>query len=104
MALLVHKQALRLSLTVTLPALVVSRSACAKRQAHCTLHVLLLSLLPCCRFRLHSVLVHSGGMHGGHYYSYTRTGDQRWLKFDDDKVLVTISTHLTRLLSESVHK
>ena len=31
------------------------------------------------------MLVHSGGMNGGHYYSYTRTQDRRWLKFDDDK-------------------
>ena len=38
-----------------------------------------------CRFKLHSVLVHSGGMHGGHYYSYSRAQDNRWLKFDDDK-------------------
>ena len=38
-----------------------------------------------CRFKLHSVLVHSGGMHGGHYYSYSRAQDHRWLKFDDDK-------------------
>ena len=44
------------------------------------------SSLELCRFKLHSVLVHSGGMHGGHYYSYSRTADNRWLKFDDDKV------------------
>ena len=31
------------------------------------------------------MLVHSGGMHGGHYYSYSRAEDNRWLKFDDDK-------------------
>ena len=36
-------------------------------------------------FRLHSVLVHSGGVHGGHYYAFIRPDGQQWLKFDDDK-------------------
>eukprot|EP00898_Chlorokybus_atmophyticus_P001501 jgi/Chlat1/2351/Chrsp17S02617 len=38
-------------------------------------------------YSLHSVLVHSGGVHGGHYYAYIRPtlGDQ-WLKFDDERV------------------
>ena len=39
-------------------------------------------------YRLHSVLVHSGGVHGGHYYAYIRpevAGDD-WLKFDDERV------------------
>eukprot|EP00238_Polyblepharides_amylifera_P000665 CAMPEP_0196572050 /NCGR_PEP_ID=MMETSP1081-20130531/2168_1 /TAXON_ID=36882 /ORGANISM="Pyramimonas amylifera, Strain CCMP720" /LENGTH=1108 /DNA_ID=CAMNT_0041889233 /DNA_START=195 /DNA_END=3521 /DNA_ORIENTATION=- len=38
-------------------------------------------------YRLHSVLVHSGGVHGGHYYAYIRpdlVGD--WFKFDDERV------------------
>ena len=38
-------------------------------------------------YRLHSVLVHSGGVHGGHYYAFIRpdaaTG---WLRFDDERV------------------
>lgn len=37
-------------------------------------------------YKLHSVLVHSGGVHGGHYYSFTCTDGKNWLKFDDDKV------------------
>eukprot|EP00850_Spirogloea_muscicola_P017054 SM000143S00719 [mRNA] locus=s143:49387:56676:- [translate_table: standard] len=38
-------------------------------------------------FTLHSVLVHSGGVHGGHYYAFIRPtlGDQ-WYKFDDERV------------------
>jgi hypothetical protein len=34
-----------------------------------------------------SVLVHSGGIHGGHYYAFIRPqlGSQ-WFKFDDDRV------------------
>eukprot|EP00048_Salpingoeca_helianthica_P022479 m.18459 g.18459 ORF g.18459 m.18459 type:complete len:1051 (+) comp7370_c1_seq1:476-3628(+) len=36
---------------------------------------------------LHSVLVHSGGSHGGHYYVFIRpTPDGPWLKFNDDMV------------------
>ncbi|KAL3154338.1 hypothetical protein ABBQ32_013820 [Trebouxia sp. C0010 RCD-2024] len=38
-------------------------------------------------YRLHSVLVHSGGVHGGHYYAYIRPNTSgKWLKFDDEKV------------------
>lgn len=38
-------------------------------------------------YRLHSVLVHSGGVHGGHYYAFIRPSpDGGWLKFDDEKV------------------
>ena len=39
-------------------------------------------------YHLHSVLVHSGGVHGGHYYAFIRpdlAGDQ-WFKFDDERV------------------
>ncbi|KAG0478767.1 hypothetical protein HPP92_013486 [Vanilla planifolia] len=38
-------------------------------------------------YTLHSVLVHSGGVHGGHYYAYIRQIllDQ-WFKFDDERV------------------
>ncbi|XP_023929857.1 ubiquitin C-terminal hydrolase 12 isoform X5 [Quercus suber] len=36
---------------------------------------------------LHSVLVHSGGVHGGHYYAYIRpTLSDQWYKFDDERV------------------
>ena len=38
------------------------------------------------KYKLHSVLVHSGGVHGGHYYAYIRPDGKQWLKFDDDKV------------------
>ncbi|TYH51032.1 hypothetical protein ES332_D10G246400v1 [Gossypium tomentosum] len=38
-------------------------------------------------YTLHSVLVHSGGVHGGHYYAYIRpTLSDRWFKFDDERV------------------
>uniref|UniRef100_A0A7N0VJD6 ubiquitinyl hydrolase 1 n=1 Tax=Kalanchoe fedtschenkoi TaxID=63787 RepID=A0A7N0VJD6_KALFE len=38
-------------------------------------------------YTLHSVLVHSGGIHGGHYYAYIRpTLSDQWYKFDDEKV------------------
>lgn len=37
-------------------------------------------------YKLHSVLVHSGGVHGGHYYAYIRPATKQWLKFDDEKV------------------
>ncbi|KAL0433504.1 UNVERIFIED_CONTAM: Ubiquitin carboxyl-terminal hydrolase 13 [Sesamum latifolium] len=36
---------------------------------------------------LHSVLVHSGGVHGGHYYAFIRpTLSNQWFKFDDERV------------------
>ncbi|KAL0008201.1 hypothetical protein SO802_009703 [Lithocarpus litseifolius] len=36
---------------------------------------------------LHSVLVHSGGVHGGHYYAYIRPKlSDQWFKFDDERV------------------
>ncbi|OEL23661.1 Ubiquitin carboxyl-terminal hydrolase 13 [Dichanthelium oligosanthes] len=36
---------------------------------------------------LHSVLVHSGGVHGGHYYAFIRpTLSDQWFKFDDERV------------------
>ncbi|KAK8645429.1 hypothetical protein V6N13_119259 [Hibiscus sabdariffa] len=38
-------------------------------------------------YMLHSVLVHSGGVHGGHYYVYIRpTLSDQWYKFDDERV------------------
>lgn len=38
------------------------------------------------KYKLHSVLVHSGGVHGGHYFAFIRPDGHTWLKFDDDKV------------------
>lgn len=38
------------------------------------------------KYRLLAVLVHSGGVHGGHYYAYIRPDGKQWLKFDDEHV------------------
>ncbi|WFD31159.1 ubiquitinyl hydrolase 1 [Malassezia sp. CBS 17886] len=38
-------------------------------------------------YRLHGVLVHSGDLHGGHYFALIRPErDSNWFKFDDDRV------------------
>ncbi|TKY53566.1 Ubiquitin carboxyl-terminal hydrolase 12 [Spatholobus suberectus] len=38
-------------------------------------------------YTLHSVLVHSSGVHGGHYYAYIRpTLSNQWFKFEDERV------------------
>uniref|UniRef100_A0A3B6EIK6 Ubiquitin carboxyl-terminal hydrolase n=1 Tax=Triticum aestivum TaxID=4565 RepID=A0A3B6EIK6_WHEAT len=38
-------------------------------------------------YTLHSVLVHSGGVSGGHYYAFIRpTLSNQWYKFDDERV------------------
>ncbi|XP_078435308.1 ubiquitin C-terminal hydrolase 13-like isoform X2 [Wolffia australiana] len=38
-------------------------------------------------YTLHSVLVHSGGVNGGHYYAFIRpTLSDQWYKFDDERV------------------
>ena len=37
-------------------------------------------------YKLHSVLVHSGGPHGGHYFAYIRPSGDKWFKFDDEMV------------------
>eukprot|EP00005_Dracoamoeba_jomungandri_P003044 CAMPEP_0174260310 /NCGR_PEP_ID=MMETSP0439-20130205/9536_1 /TAXON_ID=0 /ORGANISM="Stereomyxa ramosa, Strain Chinc5" /LENGTH=1088 /DNA_ID=CAMNT_0015344525 /DNA_START=16 /DNA_END=3282 /DNA_ORIENTATION=+ len=38
-------------------------------------------------YRLYAVLVHSGDVHGGHYYAFIRpTTKKQWYKFDDDRV------------------
>ena len=38
-------------------------------------------------YRLHSVLVHSGGPNGGHYYAFIRPlTSEQWFKFDDERV------------------
>src|ERR1700722_13672371 len=41
----------------------------------------------CCLYKLHGVLVHSGDLHGGHYFALIKPDrETRWLKFDDDRV------------------
>ena len=36
---------------------------------------------------MHGVLVHSGDLHGGHYFALIKPDrETRWLKFDDDRV------------------
>lgn len=38
-------------------------------------------------YNLHGVLVHSGDLHGGHYFALIKPeADGRWYKFDDDRV------------------
>ena len=45
-------------------------------------------------YQLHAVLVHSGSVHGGHYYAFIRpTPEEKWFKFDDDKVVHVNSKH-----------
>jgi len=39
------------------------------------------------KYRLHSVLVHSGGLNGGHYYAFIRPlTSEQWYRFDDERV------------------
>ncbi len=38
------------------------------------------------KYKLLAVLVHSGSVHGGHYYAYIRPDGTNWLKFDDETV------------------
>ncbi|EGG09841.1 uncharacterized protein MELLADRAFT_42507 [Melampsora larici-populina 98AG31] len=39
------------------------------------------------RYRLHGVLVHSGDVHGGHYFVLIKPHpESKWYKFDDDRV------------------
>ncbi|MFS7889860.1 putative ubiquitinyl hydrolase 1 [Helianthus anomalus] len=50
-------------------------------------------------YTLHSVLVHSGGAHDGHYYAYIRpTLSDQWFKFDDERV--TREEDMKSVLSE----
>ena len=38
-------------------------------------------------YKLHGVLVHSGDLHGGHYFALIKPDrETRWLKYDDDRV------------------
>ncbi|KAH0446021.1 hypothetical protein IEQ34_025144 [Dendrobium chrysotoxum] len=39
------------------------------------------------KYQLHGVLVHSGDLHGGHYFALLKPErDGKWFKFDDDRV------------------
>ena len=38
------------------------------------------------KYKLLAVLVHSGNVHGGHYFAYIRPDGVNWLKFDDETV------------------
>ncbi|KAF8376841.1 hypothetical protein HHK36_031489 [Tetracentron sinense] len=49
-------------------------------------------------YTLHSVLVHCGGVHGGHYYAFIRPMlTDQWFKFDDEQVT---KEDMTRALEE----
>ena len=40
-----------------------------------------------CRYRLYAVVRHSGGLEGGHYYTYARNAiNNKWYMFDDGNV------------------
>ncbi|KAJ2524768.1 ubiquitin-specific protease ubp15 [Coemansia sp. RSA 2049] len=40
------------------------------------------------KYSLHGVLVHSGDLHGGHYFGLLRpTMEDKWFRFDDDRVV-----------------
>ena len=52
-------------------------------------------------YKLHSVLVHSGGVHGGHYYAYIQPDQKRWLKFDDERVRLLLSRLQSSWLSRT---
>ncbi|KAJ2848974.1 ubiquitin-specific protease ubp15, partial [Coemansia erecta] len=40
------------------------------------------------KYALHGVLVHSGDVHGGHYFGLLRpTTENKWYRFDDDRVV-----------------
>lgn len=50
-------------------------------------------------YSLYSVLVHSGGVHGGHYYAFIRpTLSNQWYKFNDECVT---REHLRTVLEEN---
>lgn len=42
------------------------------------------------------MLVHSGGVHGGHYYAYVRPDGKQWLRFDDEHVTQEEAEHAMR--------
>jgi ubiquitin carboxyl-terminal hydrolase 7 len=41
------------------------------------------------KYKLVAVLVHSGGVHGGHYFAFVRPEGKKWLKFDDETVSIS---------------
>lgn len=46
-------------------------------------------------YKLHGVLVHSGDVHGGHYFVHIKPSvDGRWLRFDDDRVVPITDTEV----------
>jgi len=46
------------------------------------------------RYHLHSILVHSGTMNQGHYFAYIKPNlDDRWFKFNDNKVTEVTKYH-----------
>lgn len=47
-------------------------------------------------YKLLAVLVHSGGVHGGHYYAFIRPDGKQWLKFDDERVEMVDSDKAVR--------
>jgi len=47
-------------------------------------------------YKLHGVLVHSGDLHGGHYFALIKPEkDGRWFKFDDDRVTPVTDKEVT---------
>jgi len=56
-------------------------------------------------YRLHSVLVHSGDLHGGHYCAFIQPKlDGKWFKFDDDRVVpATIDNVFEENFGRSAH-
>ncbi|KAJ2813073.1 ubiquitin-specific protease ubp15, partial [Coemansia furcata] len=44
---------------------------------------------------LHGVLVHSGDLHGGHYFGLLRPNvEEKWYRFDDDRVVPTCASEV----------
>jgi len=55
---------------------------------------------PATKFSLYAISNHSGGLGGGHYWSYIKNLDQTWYKFDDSRV----STQVTEgLITEAAY-
>lgn len=54
-------------------------------------------------YKLHSVLVHSGGVHGGHYYAFIEPDGKQWLKFDDERVIISDRAHMAILMHQPAH-
>jgi ubiquitin carboxyl-terminal hydrolase 7 len=49
-----------------------------------------------CVYKLHGVLVHSGDLHGGHYFALIKPDKEgRWYKFDDDRVTPVTDKEVT---------